>query len=95
MRPGQNIRTLFLKPDICKNESGVKPFRGVDKEIICMNYRLLVIIRVSKSEVLLEDFEVLEGWKRCGRPVGFISTFPGTCRSSKRSQEMCKCFISF
>ena len=28
------------------------------------------------------DLRVLESGKRCGRPAGFMSTTPGTCRSS-------------
>ena len=32
---------------------------------------------------VLNDFEVLEDWKDCGKPVGFSSTTSGTCKSSR------------
>ena len=56
-----------------------------DMNIFYCNFGLSIIWR-RYCDGCSKDFEVLEGWKSSGRPVGLISTTPGTCRSSPTHQ---------
>ena len=42
----------------------------------------VLVALVSNILTRSKDFEVLDNWKSCGKPSGFISDTPGTCRSA-------------
>ena len=60
-------RSVILHPGLTKPVTDLSPF---------------LIVLISKKCMYSNQFEILEGWKIGGKPIGFVSTIPGTCRSS-------------
>ena len=63
------------------NRGLVSPLNGL-VEIYKNVLRFFLKMSVSKNYDFSTELRVLEGWKSCGRPVGFVSATPGDYRSS-------------
>ena len=46
-----------------------------------LDFSYVHLVCLVSKHMLSKDFEVPEGWKSCGTPVGFICNTPGTRRS--------------